>query len=81
MVKLDIKKNRNGSLVALYCNRVRVGYVQRSDKAADRYVWTLNVMQPEGGVANGICASFDLAKDSADAAFEEWLTAAGLYRF
>jgi hypothetical protein len=78
MAKLEIKKNRSGSLAALYCGQVRVGYIDKY--GADRFIWMLNVMQPAGGVANGVANGFDLAEESADAAFDEWLTAAGLQR-
>jgi hypothetical protein len=79
MAKLETKASRSGSLTALYCGRVRVGYIEKNGE--DRFVWMLNVMQPAGGIANGVGETLEIAKASADAAFDEWLTAAGLYRF
>jgi hypothetical protein len=73
---LEYKRNPRGTVQAAYSGIVRVGYI---DKGGDeRWLWSLNTIQPKGGRASGIEKTEALAKDALDYQWALWLTAAGL---
>jgi hypothetical protein len=76
MSDLTYKSNRAGTLKACYCDQVRIGYVENTGD--DRWVWTLNMLQPEGGRATGIVVSEAKAKAALTDALVLWVDAAGL---
>ena len=73
---LVYKSNRTGTVQAAHSGAVRVGYVEST--APDRWIWSLNTIQPKGGRASGIETTEVLAKDALDYQWTLWLTAAGL---
>ena len=73
---LTYKKNRSGTVQAAYCGIVRIGYVDQSGD--NRWLWSLNTIQPQGGRATGIAETEVLAKDALEYQWMLWLTAAGL---
>lgn len=73
---LTYKRNTRGTLQAAYCGSVRVGYVEST--ASERWLWSLNTIQPKGGRASGIEESEHLAKDALEHRWTLWLEAAGL---
>ncbi len=77
---LHYKGNRAGTLQAAYSGSVRVGYVEQSRIGDDtnRWIWSLNTIQPKGGRASGIETTEVLAKDALDHQWVLWLEAAGL---
>jgi hypothetical protein len=75
-VILTFKANRNGTVQAAYCGIVRIGYVDQSND--DRWLWSLNTIQPKGGRASGIETTETLAKGALEYQWMLWLTAAGL---
>jgi hypothetical protein len=76
---LIYKSNRDGSVQAAYSSKVHVGYVQCS--SAKRWIWWLHLVQPAGNYVTGIEENETIAKTQLNTAFENWLEAAGLYRF
>jgi hypothetical protein len=76
MTPLTYKPNRQGNLQAAYCRAVRIGYVECTKP--DRWVWTLNMLQPTGGRATGIEDCEADAKRHLTIALAAWVTAAGL---
>jgi len=73
---LTYKKNPMGTLHAAYANSVRIGYVEYS--TSNRWIWSLNTIQPKGGRASGIEETEEGAKDVLYLAWLKWLNAAGL---
>jgi hypothetical protein len=73
---ISYRQNRGGTVQAAYSGTVRVGYIDRADE--DRWLWSLNMIQPGGGRANGIAASEAEAKQAMADALVKWVEAAGL---
>lgn len=73
---LTYKQNRMGTVQAAYSGIVRIGYVDRSND--QRWIWSLNTIQPKGGRASGVEETEALAKDALEYQWTLWLTAAGL---
>lgn len=64
------------TMQAAYSNAVRIGYIDRSEN--DRWLWSLNTIQPKGGRASGIETTEEAAKAALTVAWTEWVSAAGL---
>jgi hypothetical protein len=79
-IELTYKANAGGTLLAAYCGACRIGYVERSRVAgeSERWIWSLNTIQPKGGRASGIAGSEDAAKTALTGALAVWLDAAAL---
>lgn len=76
-MSLTFKRNKTtGTLQAAYAGSVRVGYVESS--ATDRWLWSLNTIQPQGGRASGIAETEETAKAVLTKAWLVWVSAAGL---
>jgi hypothetical protein len=77
---LTYKANATGTLFAAYCGACRIGYVEHSriTSESDRWIWSLNTVQPKGGRATGIVGNEATAKSLLEAALYAWLDAAGL---
>jgi hypothetical protein len=73
---LTYKKNRSGTVQAAHCGTVRIGYVDQSGD--NRWLWSLNTIQPKGGRATGIEETEEKAKATLEHQWMLWLTAAGL---
>lgn len=73
---LTYKRNPSGTLQAAISGSVRVGYVETT--AANRWIWSLNTIQPKGGRASGIVETELLAKDALEYQWILWIGAAGL---
>jgi len=73
---LTYRPNRSGDRQAAYCGAVRIGYIDRT--APDRWIWSLNTIQPEGGRAADIVTTEEAAKRALAEALVDWLDAAGL---
>lgn len=76
MIPLTYKRNKMGTLQAAYAGSVRVGYVEST--ASDRWIWSLNTIQPKGGRASGIEETEHLAKSQLEHQWVKWIDAAGL---
>jgi hypothetical protein len=76
-VILTYKRNPRGTLQAAYAGLVRVGYVEQSIQP-DRWIWSLNTIQPKGGRASGIETTEIEAKAVLEDAWAAWVKAAGL---
>jgi hypothetical protein len=76
MAILTYRTNPTHTKQAAYCGRVRIGYVDKS--ADDRWLWSLNTIQPEGGRATGISGNEQSARSLLETAWMAWLDAAGL---
>ena len=77
---LTFKGNPSKTLYAAQCGSVRVGYIEHSriGTETDRWIWSLNTIQPKGGRASGIVTSEAEATAALEAAWIAWLDAAGL---
>lgn len=77
---LTFKANAAKTLHAAHSGNVRVGYVEHSrlGTETDRWIWSLNTIQPKGGRASGIETSEEKAKTALGLAWVAWLIAAGL---
>jgi hypothetical protein len=73
---ITYKRNTRSTLQAAYSGSVRIGYVESS--ASERWLWSLNTIQPGGGRAAGIAESEVLAKDQLAYQWVKWVNAAGL---
>ena len=73
---ISYRINRGGTVQAAYSGTVRIGYIDRADE--DRWLWSLNMIQPGGGRANGIETSEQKAKQAMTDALVKWVEAAGL---
>jgi len=73
---LAYKANTAKTMQAAYSNAVRIGYIDRSDD--DRWLWSLNTIQPKGGRASGIEETEASAKSALEDAWRAWVRAAGL---
>jgi len=73
---ISYRINRGGTVQAAYSGTVRVGYIDRAD--SDRWIWSLNMIQPGGGRATGIEVSEREAKQAMVDALVKWVEAAGL---
>lgn len=74
---LTYKSNPKRTTHAAHCGSVRVGYIEVSN-SPDRWIWSLNTIQPKGGRASGIVANEAEAKTALETAWAAWLDAAGL---
>ena len=74
------KRNTRGTLQAAYSCSVRIGYIEQSriGSETNRWIWSLNTIQPGGGRATGIEESETLAKNALAYQWTLWLVAAGL---
>ena len=70
------KANQAKTMQAAYANAVRIGYIDKSED--DRWLWSLNTIQPKGGRASGIEETEDSAKAALTDAWTAWVRAAGL---
>jgi len=75
---LTFKANASKTLHAAHSGSVRVGYIEHSSIDADRWIWSLNTIQPKGGRASGIETNEEAAKTALSLAWVAWLIAAGL---
>ena len=73
---LVYKRNPRGTLQAAYAGSVRIGYVESS--TPNRWIWSLNTIQPKGGRANGIEETEGESKAALTRAWVAWVSAAGL---
>jgi len=76
-VILNYKRNTRGTLQAAQAGSVRVGYVEQSVQP-NRWIWSLNTIQPKGGRASGIEETEHLAKEALERQWIKWIEAAGL---
>ena len=76
MTLLTYKANASGTQHAAYCGACRIGYIDNTDD--ERWIWSLNTIQPKGGRASGIVGNEATAKSLLEAALYAWLDAAGL---
>ena len=73
---ISYRQNRGGTVQAAYSGTVRIGYIDRADE--DRWIWSMNMIQPGGGRATGIEESEREAKQAMTDALVKWVEAAGL---
>jgi hypothetical protein len=73
---ISYRPNRGGTVQAAYSANVRVGYIDCADE--NRWIWSLNLIQPGGGRATGIVESEPQAKQAMSDALVKWVNAAGL---
>jgi hypothetical protein len=73
---LAYKANQAKTMQAAYSNAVRIGYIDKSDD--DRWLWSLNTIQPKGGRASGIEETEASAKAALQDAWTAWVRSAGL---
>ena len=74
---LTFKSNAAKTTHAAQCGSVRVGYVE-AGREPNRWLWSLNTIQPKGGRAAGIVESEEAAKAALQEAWQTWLDNAGL---
>ena len=73
---INYRSNQAHTLQAAYSGQVRIGYIDRSND--QRWLFSLNTIQPQGGRIHGIKATEQEAKDALWEAWVEWVKAAGL---
>lgn len=73
---ITYKSNQEGTKHAAYCGSVRIGYIEET--GIDRWVWSLNVLNPKGGHATGIVVTGEKARAVLEDAWREWIRAAKL---
>ena len=73
---ITYKRNARSTLQAAYSGSVRIGYVESS--ATERWIWSLNTIQPGGGRATGITENEEAAKNALLGAWLAWIIAANL---
>ena len=73
---ISYRQNRGGTVQAAHSGQVRIGYIDHADE--NRWIWSLNMIQPGGGRATGIEKSEREAKQAMTDALVKWVEAAGL---